>query len=163
MICDVMRIQNDVFDVNFVANVVGSRRLQRVRLFLCAFVMNRIRLFSNCGEPREPLLRFTSRFLLIHFAAYSGISSLTGGGGWNSDVVTVNHHNFFKFISLQCGTVLMLQHRATAVQPSNRRFQPSVSGLVATKQHPSPFEHSDVVTTTNEDDEYDDSSQRGER
>ena len=85
-------------------------------------------------------------------------------GGWNSDVITVNHHNFFKVISLQCGTVLMFQHRATAVQPSNRRFQPSVSSLVATKQHPSPFEHCNVVTTTNEDDEYDDdSSQRGER
>ena len=22
-------------------------------------------------------------------------------GGWNSDVIAVNHHNFFKFISLQ--------------------------------------------------------------
>ena len=42
----------------------------------------------------------------------------------------------------------MLQHRATAVQPSNRKFQPSVSGLVATKQHPSPFEHCDEVTST---------------
>ena len=78
----------------------------------------------------------------------------------------------------------MLQHRATAVQPSNRRttleeiwcrISPArpqqcvhdsrrcgytfcsailmadiahISGLVATKQHPSPFEHCDVVTTT---------------
>ena len=41
--------------------------------------------------------------------------------GWDSDGIAEDHHKFFKFISLQRGTVWMLQHRATAVQPSNRR------------------------------------------
>ena len=39
------------------------------------------RLFSNCGEPREPVLRYSSRLLLLHYAAYPGISSLGVGAG----------------------------------------------------------------------------------
>ena len=41
-------------------------------------------------------------------------------------MIAEDHHKFFKFTSLQYGTVLIFRLRATAVQPSNRRFQPSV-------------------------------------
>ena len=48
------------------------------------------------------------------------------GFGTQSIVAKTLVHKFFKFNSQQCGTVLMFRLRATAVQPSNRRFQPSV-------------------------------------
>ena len=50
------------------------------------------------GEPREPVLRFSSRLLLVRNPDYTGISSLWG---WDSDVIVEDQHKFFKFISLQ--------------------------------------------------------------
>ena len=43
------------------------------------------RLFSNCGESREPVLRYSSRLLLLHCAAYPGISSHGVGLGFRRD------------------------------------------------------------------------------
>ena len=34
------------------------------------------------GEPREPVLRFSSRLLFVHHAVYQGISSLGSGAGF---------------------------------------------------------------------------------
>ena len=34
------------------------------------------------GEPREPVLRFSSRLLFVHHAVYHGISSLGSGAGF---------------------------------------------------------------------------------
>ena len=45
------------------------------------------------GEPRAPVLRFSSRSLLVHNPVYPGVSCL--GWGWDSDMNAKDRHMFF--------------------------------------------------------------------
>ena len=77
------------------------------------------RLFSNCGEPSEPVLRYSSRLLLLHYAAYPGISSHGVGLGFRRD-----RRGSTQVLQVYFAAVrdrLLVTARATAVQPSNRR------------------------------------------
>ena len=64
------------------------------------------------GEPREPVFRFSSRLRLVHHVACPGMSLLCAGLGFPHETTICS----VSAISQQCGTVLMLQHRAIAVQ-----------------------------------------------
>ena len=56
-------------------------------------------LFSNCCAPSEPVLRYSSRLLLLHYAAYPAFHRMVWG--WDSDEIAENQHKFFQFLSLQ--------------------------------------------------------------
>ena len=64
-------------------------------------------------EPRDPMLRFSSRLLLVRDAAYFGMSSLGQGG--NSDVITKTTICSACAIPQQCGTVLMFQLNCSGI------------------------------------------------
>ena len=49
---------------------------------------------SNCGAPREPVLRFSSRLLLLHFCRLPLACHCLQG--WDSDVIAERHHMFCK-------------------------------------------------------------------